>query len=431
MKYQILFLLTLVACGSGWPLRAAENPSGALTLRQVLRLTLLQNPELAAADSGIRAARGREIQAALRPNPSLFTEADSIVGSGAYRGAAQSETTLQLSQLVELGGKRQARIRVARGGRELAGFDYESKRRDVLVAATKAFVQTLAAQRRQALAEETSKLAEELAPAVQRRVEAGAANAVEMTRAQNAAAAARIETQQSARDLGAARQRLAASWAAPAPRFDRASGDLERLPPVPPFAALARQLASNPALARSATEIAQRQAEIQRAQAEAIPDVTIALGPRYLAETNDAALRLNVSLPLPVFHRNQGAILEARAERDRTAQLHAAAASQLTVALNDACQSLIAARQEIETLRGTLLPGSEEAFRQVNEGYGAGRFGFLDLLETRRALVGARVQLLNAQASYHQALAEIEGLTGQIPTVAKTNRHHAATIRQP
>lgn len=420
VNYQILFHLTLLAF-TALPLQAAgtinplENPSGALTLRQVLRLTVLQNPELAAAGSSIRAAEGRQIQAALLPNPSLFTEADNLVD----RGAGQSETTLQLSQLVELGGKRQARIGVAKGGRELAGFDYESKRLEVLVAATKAFVQTLAAQRRQTLAQETSTLAQELVPAIQRRVEAGAANAVEMTRAQNAVGAARIEAQQAARDLATARQRLAASWAAPAPRFDHATGDLERLPAVPPFATLAQRLARNPALARATTEIALRQAEIQRAQADAVPDVTVALGPRYLADANAAALRLNVSLPLPIFHRNQGAIHEARAELDRTAQLHAASASQLTVALNEACQSLIAAREEIDTLRGTLLPGSEEAFRQVNEGYAAGRFGLLDVLDTRRSLASARAQLLNAQASYHQALAEIEGLTGQVPTASK------------
>lgn len=409
------------------PNSASENPAGTLTLRQALRLTLLQNPELAAADSARRVAEGRLLQAGLRPNPSLFTEADNLVGTGGYRETGGAEYTLQLSQLVELGGKRAARLRVAARGRELTGFDHEAKRLDVLVAATRAFVQTLAAQRRQAVAAESSRLAGELVPAIQRRVEAGAANAVEATRAQNAVATARIEVQQAARDLATARQRLAAGWGALAPRFASAVGDLERLPPVPSFPALVAGLDGNPAVARFGAETAQRQAELLQAQSEAVPDVTVALGPRYLAETNDAAVRLNVSLPLPLFDRNQGNVRAARAELVRTGQLQQATATQLTVAVHDAYRALVAARQEAATLQGTLIPGAEVAFGQVNEGYAAGRFGLLDLLDTRRTLVAARLQLLQAQAAYHVALTEVEGLTGRVrqaPPAAATPHPH-------
>ena len=415
------------ADGSG---TGPENPTGTLTLRQALRLTVLQNPELAAADTGIRAAEGRLLQAGLLPNPSLFTEADNLTGSGDYRSARLSESTVQLSQLIELGGKRAARVRTATHGRDLTGFDYESKRLDVLVAETRAFVQTLAAQRRQALAEETAKLAEDLVPAIQRRVDAGAANAVEVTRAQNAVATARIEVQQSARDLATARQRLAAGWGANTARFASVVGDLEQLAPIPSFAALTARLDGNPTVARFSAETAQRQAELTQAHAEAVPDVTVAIGPRYLPETGDAAIRLNVSLPLPLFNRNQGNISAARAELVRTGQLQQATTNQLTVSLNEAYRALLAARQEIDTLQGTLLPGAENAFRQINEGYGAGRFGLLDVLDTRRTLVGARLQLLNAQAAYHAAFAEIEGLTGRVRQAPPVTRNRPSSTRK-
>ncbi len=409
----LILLATTPALQAGGD-AAAENPSGTLTLRQALRLTVLQNPELAAADTEIRAAEGRLLQAGLAPNPSVFSEADNLTGSGRYRGTGLSETTLQISQLIELGGKRAARVRVAAHGRDLTGFDYEGKRLAVLVAATRAFIQTLAAQRRQALAEETAKLTEDFVPAIQRRMEAGAANPVEVTRAQNAVATARIEVQQSARDLATARQRLAASWGANTPRFTSVVGDLEQLPETPAFPVLAARLDANPAVARFATETAQRKAELSQARAAAVPDVTVALGPRYLAEDGDTAIRLNVSLPLPLFDRNQGNIQAAQAEWVRVGQLQQATATQLTVALNESYRALLAARQEVDTLKSTLLPGAENAFRQINEGYAAGRFGLLDVLDTRRTLVGARLQLLNAQVAYQSALSEIEGLTGRV-----------------
>ena len=401
------------------PLRAGDtpaplNPAGTLTLREALRLTILQNPELAASDTAVRSAEGRLLQAGLRPNPSVFTENENLVGTGPYRGARASENTIQLSQLIELGGKRAARVRVAQTGKTLAGYDYEAKRLEVLVATARAFLQTLVAQRRLALCEETAKLADDLVPAIQRRVEAGAANAVEVTRAQNATATARIESQQAARDLATARQRLAAGWGARSPRFNSVTGDLERLPAVPSYETLAGRLPQNPSLSRFPAETAQRQAELARARNQAVPDVTAAVGPRYITESNDVAVRLNLSVGLPIFDRNQGAIKEAQAELVRTGQLQRAAATQLHVSLNEAYRNLLAARQEIDTLQGTLLPGAENAFRQINEGYDAGRYSLLDVLDTRRTLVGARVQLVNAQAAYQSALAEIEGLTGQV-----------------
>lgn len=443
-RHTLPLLACLLACGSSGaaarlhagPVTAApfENPAGTLTLRAALRLTLLQNPELAAADTATRVAEGRLLQAGLRPNPGVFFEADNVAGSGPYRGLKSSETTLQLSQLIELGGKRAARVRVAARGRELSGFDHETKRLDVLVAATRTFVQTLAAQRRQALAAETSRLAEDLVPATQRRVEAGAANAVEATRAQNAVANARIEAQQAARDLATARLRLAASWGARTARFASVVGDLEALPPTPTFPTLVARLDDNPTVARFDAETAQRRAELAQARAEAVPDVTVALGPRYFEETRDTALRFDVTLPLPLTNRNQGNVRAARAELVRTGQLQEATVRQLTVALNDAYRALLAARQEVDTLQGTLLPGAETAFRQVNEGYAAGRFGLLDLLDTRRILVGARGQLLNAQAAYQTALAEVEGLTGhvrQAPAPAARPRNPVSSPTRP
>lgn len=419
MKFPFHLALCLPALLATLPLQAGEdrapvNPGGTLTLREALRLTLLQNPELAAAGSGIRAAEGRLLQAGLLPNPSVLTENENLVGTGPYGGAKSSENTIQLSQLIELGGKRAARVRAARSGRDLAGFDYESKRLEILVATTKAFVQTLAAQRRAVLAAETAELAGSLVPAIRQRVEAGATGAVEATRAQNSVATARIETEQAARDLATARLRLAACWDARTPRFTSAAGELATLPPVPSFQTLADRLPDNPAIARFPTELAQRRAELARARAGAVPDVTVAIGPRFLVETGDTTVRLNLSLPLPVFDRNQGGIRETEAELARTRETQQGTTTRLTVSLNDAYRDLLAARQEIDTLQGTLLPGADTAFRQINEGYETGRYSLLDVLDTRRTLVAARLQLLNAQTTYHRALAEIEGLTGHV-----------------
>ncbi len=413
----VLFLLVLDAV----PLRAGaeapgcENPTGTLSLRQALRLALLQNPELAAADTEIRGAEARQLQAGLLPNPSVEATAENVLGSGPYRGARATEGTIQLNQLVELGGKRAARLAVASHGRELAGFDYEGKRLEVFGRTTALFVQALVAQRRLALSRETRRLTEGFIPVIEQRIAAGAANAVEAVRARSAAASIRIEETQAERDFAQARGRLAITWGAREARFSAVTGDLETLPALPAWDTLTTRLENNPALTRFPTEVSRRQAELALAKTAAVPDPTFGGAYRRFAETGDNAAVLQFQIALPVLNANQGNVREARVNLVKTAQLQRATAAALSAQLNDAYRAAVAARRDVDTLRGGVLPGTEEAFRLLNEGYGVGRYSQIELLDARRALVTARGQLLTAQGDYHQALAEIAGLTGRPP----------------
>ncbi|MBS0657236.1 MAG: TolC family protein [Verrucomicrobia bacterium] len=414
LSTSLAFLLCIPALQAGG-LPGTENPTGALSLRAALRLTLLQNPELAATQTEIRAAEGRLLQSSLRPNPALDVTAENVLGSGPYRGLRATETTLQLNQLVEVGGKRAARVAVANLGRQLAGFDFEAKRLELFSRTTTLFVQVVAAQRRLELARETRQLTEGVIPAIERRIEAGAANPVEVTRARTAAATVRIEEAQAERDLAQARGRLAASWGAVTPTFSVAQGELESLPPLPSLDSLKTRAGSTPALARFNSEIDRRQAELTLAKAVAVPDPTFGIGYRRFSETGDGAAVFQFQLALPVANQNQGAIREARANLIKTAQLREAAVVGVSTRVNDAYRTAQAARREIDLLRGQVLPGAEEAFRLIDQGYLAGRFSQLDLIDARRTLVTARGALLLAQSAYHQALAEITGLSGPSP----------------
>lgn len=120
LKISMTVLLTGAAGCFGGPNSEIDEPAGALTLRQALALTLTRSPELAAVSYDIRIAEARILQAKLRPNPELDLESQDITGSGEFSNARRSENTLQLGQLIELGGKRGARVREAGFGRDLA-----------------------------------------------------------------------------------------------------------------------------------------------------------------------------------------------------------------------------------------------------------------------------------------------------------------------
>src|SRR5258707_6638300 len=92
------------------PVQAAERAPRSISLAQALQHALAANPRLTAAERDIGIATGLKVQAGALPNPDLSFELDNALGSGRYRGLRSAETNLQLSQLVELGGKREARL---------------------------------------------------------------------------------------------------------------------------------------------------------------------------------------------------------------------------------------------------------------------------------------------------------------------------------
>jgi outer membrane protein, heavy metal efflux system len=395
-----------------------EEPAGALTLRQALALALARNPGLAVFSWDVRIGEARMLQAGLRPNPEVGVELENVLGTGEFRGAQEAETTLQLSQLIELGGKRAARVRAAKLERDLAGWDYETRRIDVFAKTAEAFVEVLSLQQRLALAEEMVRLAEEIVQAVTKRVDAARTFEVERTKAQVAVAAAQIERDQTERAWSAARQRLAANWDNTQPRFERVEGDLERLAAVPAQEPLLARLKQNPELARWATERLQREASLKLERSKAIPDVTLGGGYRRLSGPEDSALVFGVSVPLPLFNQNQGAIKEAEYRVAKAGEEQRATESRIATELGQAWQQVAAARAEIAAIKEKLLPGAQQTYTTLSQYYAEGRLSYLEVLDAQRTYFGARVQYYRALSGYHTAVIAIERLIGEPLTPA-------------
>ena len=391
----------------------ATEPGAELTLRRALALTLTQNPELAAFSWDVRSADARVLQAGLWPNPELGTQAEDIGGTKESAGVKRSQTTLQLSQLIELGGKRGARVRQAAFERELTKLDYEGKRLDVLKKTTQTFVDVLAGQERVRLAQENMDLISGFLPDIKKRIEAGKASAVEQTRIDVAIASTRIELEQAKRTLLTARQHLAAQWGSTRPDFGRAVGDLEVMKSVPNFNTLSSTLVQNPELARWEPEQQKREATLRLQLADAVPNLTLSAGPRYIAETGEWTQVVGFTLPLPLWNRNEGAILQAQYQLAKLQDEKRSTVARLSTELTDAYQTVARTADEIRVLRESVLPGAEKSVAAMQAGYQAGRFSYLDINEARQTLAAARLQYLQALSDYHKAVAEIEALTNR------------------
>jgi outer membrane protein, heavy metal efflux system len=401
-----LFLaLTFIAAQAN-----AQQPL-ALTLQDAMDLTLSSNSELAAAAREVSAIEGRVAQAGVLPNPSLGAGVEDF-GNSRLRQQGDRQIGFQVGQLIELGGKRDARIKQAQSDLALAQWDLQTTRLDVIEQVRTRFADVLASQEREALAGETLEVARQFADAVGKRVQAGKVSPVEETRARLAFSSAQVELEQAKRQLVAARQSLSALWNDRNPRFDKAVGELGELVSLPPYEQLLERAQKNPDLARWSDEATRRRADLQAQRARAVPDVTVSAGVARFSEFNDHAYTVGISVPIPLFDQNRGGVLEASRRLDQAEDERRAAEARQLAGLAQIYQRLTAIQNEIETLRTVLLPGAQSAFDAAAKGYQLGKFGFLDVLDAQRTLFQTRSQYLRALADYQRGLSEIERLAG-------------------
>lgn len=456
------------------PARAQDNSASTLappdlagapiTLQRAIELALLHSPNLAMYDWDIRIAEARLLQARLRPNPNLSFAIEDIrlshapdavtnsreIGTGGLgvsrdreeggpSGFQEAEFTLRLSQLIELGGKRAKRIHASEKEIDVARWDYEVARADTFTATAKAFAEVIAAQERLRLAEDRMELARHVRETVGIRADAGRVSFIEGDRVQILLDEAKIVEANERRRLQVARYQLAASFGASKASFGDALGEFDLDEPPAPFETLEGQLSDLPDLARWFAELERRSSLLASERASRVPDLAATLGFRSRGVSNrdaqsfsvstapelslggshtsfdersEESLLLEFSLPLPLFDRNQGGIKEAEYQIERAGAARRAAGLRVHTALRAAYEELLAAHGEATALANEVVPLATKTFDSVNVGYQEGKFGYLDVLDSQRALIAARSQRIEALARYHHARIDLERLTG-------------------
>ena len=405
-------LLQIVAITAA-VLLASPGWAQSLTMRQALSRALAANPKLTAAERDVGIAAGRSIQANAIPNPELSVQAENVLGSRNSRGFQSAEITSQLSQLIELGGKREARNAAGLAELDNAGWQREAARLEVLSEAASAFIQVLFEQNRIRILDRQVETLNGLQPLLQRRVEAGASSQPEILRAQLAADLVRVESQKARTALATARRELAILMGQSSPTFTAVQGNLSVVREPPPFKTVIDAIGRNPQLMRWTAVRAQRDAELLIARLKAVPDVRLGVGWRHSRETGDNSAVLGLSIPLPVWDQNRGDILAARESLEKVQAERDIVKAVLVSLAGRSYDNAIGALREISLLRDTVLPNARRAVQAIEDGYGQGRFSLLEMLDVQAATTEAELREEEALRSFHVAVATIEGLVGR------------------
>jgi cobalt-zinc-cadmium efflux system outer membrane protein len=389
-----------------------SEPSGIVTLAQAQGYALMHSPRLQSFAWELRVAEARRLQAGVRPNPEIGLDVENGPGTGEMRGFDNAEQTLQVSQLFELASKRQKRLAISSRERDLAKWDYEAARLDVLTEVTQRFYEILAAQERAVLAEENDQLAEDVLATATKRVQTGIASADEEMKARLAVSLAHIEKDRVERILTSSKIKLVSTWGSKQSSFASVQDGFDSLAEVPAYDELASRLTDNPDVARWNTELAKREGILNLEKASRTPDITLAAGVRRFSAGGDVAMVMGASIPIPIFNINQGNISAAHHGLTKGHTEQSMAVSQATSSLSDAYRGLSAAYNEATKLKNEVLPEAKRVFDVAGEKYRQGKSSYLEVLDAQRTVVEVRGRYVDALESYHTARAAVERLIG-------------------
>ena len=355
------------------------------------------------------AAEARLRQSGYRENPELSLEIEDFGGTGALRGVRSAQATVAVNQRLDLGGRRSARIDVAKAELSVQRLRLQIAKADLVQSVREQFARAIATREKLTQAMENELRARELARVAGILVEAGRDPPLRALRARSALAQVRAEREAAQAEELSARSSLAALFGVDIP-VQGVSGGLPDIPParVNPAESLEVRLAD--------AERVSAQALVRQQVTERSLDPAVGVGVRHVRETGDFGLVAGVSMPLRVFDRNQGNIEAARQSLAAAESRRASILATTTAKARNASANVDAAERRVEALEKAAVPEATEALRLAQQSYREGRATLLELLDIQNAYTASRTALTEARLALALATAELSRIAAQQET---------------
>jgi cobalt-zinc-cadmium efflux system outer membrane protein len=410
-----MLLVTGIVCAlSSTPVLAEEQ---TLSLHQVIEHALQHNGDLNAfrEEKGIREAG--KVRARLLPNPTLDFEA----GTGALTGSsAENSLSLGISQEFPLAGKRDKRLTIADRELEIYRWQLADRERLIREEVKTAFYDVMLAQQRVALTDRSIALNRQLLDVTRERLAAGDIPELEMNLVKVELArseGARIDV---AKALLQNQVKLSTLMGLAIGKHYAISGKVESATALTRTLADLKQLAlgQRPDLKALEAENHRGEADISLAQAESVPNLTAGLAVTRDTtsmeiggvEGRDTAytIGLRLSMPIPLFDRNQAGVQEARARRSSSEIRLLAARINVEREVETAYASYLNSEQVLLLYKTTIIPQLEENLKLTEEAYSLGELGILSVIQEQKKFFEVSEGYLTALHGRQAALVKLE-----------------------
>ena len=384
--------------------RAQERAQGTLvTLEQVQKIAGESNPTLRQAEAEIRAAKARQQQAGLYPNPTLGYTGDEIRG-GSVGGGKQG---FFVQQTVVTGGKLGLSRQVYGKDVKLAEIEAEEQKVRVESAVKMAFLRVLAAQELLDARRDLAKIARDAAETERRLMNTGQADESEVLEAEVETQRMRMAARMQENTLREEWRSLAAVIGQPELPLATVAGDLEKdWPELNEEQAVEAIAKESPAVRIADAAEARAQSVLARAKREPVPDVQIRGGMEYNHETLGSVPFAKgwegiaeVAVQIPLFNRNQGNVAAARADIDRAGQEKKRIALTLRERAASVVDQYANARLMAAEYRDEMLPRAKKAYGLMVDKYGQMLASYPRVLDTQRKLYELQIEYIAALES--------------------------------
>lgn len=383
-----------------------DEPAPA-TVDDWVNRAIARHPRLAKAGFAIDAATGRFVQAGLYPNPTVAVTGDEL---GDRTGPGGIITAPQVSQEIVTGGKLALSQTVAARDIDIATLELLRERYAVAATVRAAYYDLYALEKRIVALDELAAVAGEAESTGRKLLEAGQIARldlvpleVERVRFQSQAEAAKAERP-------AARKNLAAIVGDPKATVTTVAGPFDELPVYDAEKLLETVLATHPEVQIARTAIDRAHMAVHRAEAEPTPNLTVSSGYVYQGQNKSHDWLLGVSLPVPLWNKNQGNIRAARAELAMAMREVGRVEADLAERVATATRAFASSKALAEQYRTQILPKAEETYRLAREAFKGGQFEYLRVIQAQRAVAEVKLESVRALGDGWKAAAVLSGL---------------------
>ena len=323
---------------------------------------------------------------------------------------------MSLSLPLILGARRKAALESARASRDAASYTYDSTRREILRDIHDLWAEQLYFRETGQLFEDLLLIANSTLKIARTRFESRAAPESQVTRALLEVYELEVAQQQMQEDALRSSAELGALLGGIRIPLDRLSGDFASDTRFGQETATGEFPKQHPGFRSAQRDVDAAEASLRQARAARIPDLELsaALERNHASEEN--FLEFGISLPLPLFNRNQWKIAEAAALLEQTRNRALILRNELLASLEVARKRQKNLQAQLHAIEDRILPAAERGLVQAQEGYRIGHLPFLELIDAQNTLASTRLKTLELRKDLLLAGAELQSLLPSGPS---------------
>lgn len=392
--------------------------ASSLTLDQVITEALQNNPQVRSMQAKWEAAQERPAQERTLPNPMLVIKGGNAVDNFSF--PKTQETRVEVEQTFPWFGKLDLRGKVAEKDAAIVHHDHEAMELEVVSSAKEAYFDLYAVQLSLSITRAEADVLKEMETVAENKYATGAVSQQDVLKAQTETTMLKQQLLELEQQEATAKAKLNLLLNRPA---DSPLG-LAVTPPVPAVEAGTDDLFALAEKARP--EIQRAQAEIQRDETqrnlmkkEFYPDYRLGLEYGHMDSGytdfsgSGNLVMLTIGFDLPIWRTKYRAGLhEAEKTLESSQNALEAAKKQVSYDVQDAHFKSLTAKRTVDLYKNSLLPQAEARFKSSEAAYRTGQVSFLELLESERFLLNARVMEAMAEGNLGIQLARQERAVG-------------------